>query len=434
MRRVLIVSPHFPPLNAPDMQRVRMSLPYYRAHGWEPVVLAVRDDRQVGVREPELLATVPDDITVLRASAIEPRLARRFGVGNIGLRAWFGLWAAGSRFLRQQGCDLVFFSTTQFITFTLGPLWRRRFGVPYVLDLQDPWRTDYYERPGAPPPPGGWKYRFARWEARLLEGPCVRRAAGLMSVSPAYIADLVARYPAVARIPSAALTFGASPADLERARDLSRAAPSFPRDQGQVHIVYTGASGPVMPHALLVLFSAFREYRQRSPERAARIRFHFIGTSYVAPGTGTPSVLPVARACGVEDAVTEIPHRIGFLDSARLQLQADVLLLLGSSDLAYSPSKVYLYFLTGRPILGLVFRDSVMEQLLDELNCAYLVRFRQAEPAEAAQPRLLAFFDAALDGFAAGELPRRDEARFKARYLADELTRRQCELFDAALR
>ena len=27
-RRVLIVSPHFPPINAPDHQRVRMSLPY----------------------------------------------------------------------------------------------------------------------------------------------------------------------------------------------------------------------------------------------------------------------------------------------------------------------------------------------------------------------------------------------------------------------
>jgi len=41
MKRVLIVSPNFPPINAPDMQRVRMSLPFYRDNGWEPVVLAV---------------------------------------------------------------------------------------------------------------------------------------------------------------------------------------------------------------------------------------------------------------------------------------------------------------------------------------------------------------------------------------------------------
>ena len=36
MRRVLLVSPHFPPTNAPDHQRVRMSLPFYREHGWAP--------------------------------------------------------------------------------------------------------------------------------------------------------------------------------------------------------------------------------------------------------------------------------------------------------------------------------------------------------------------------------------------------------------
>lgn len=34
MKRVLIISPHFPPINAPDMQRVRMSLPYYKDMGW----------------------------------------------------------------------------------------------------------------------------------------------------------------------------------------------------------------------------------------------------------------------------------------------------------------------------------------------------------------------------------------------------------------
>ena len=35
LRKVLIVSPHFPPVNAPDMQRTRLALPYLRACGWE---------------------------------------------------------------------------------------------------------------------------------------------------------------------------------------------------------------------------------------------------------------------------------------------------------------------------------------------------------------------------------------------------------------
>ena len=60
IRRLLIVSPHFPPLNAPDHQRVRMSLPHYAACGWEPVVLCIARDRQSGVMEEDLAARAED--------------------------------------------------------------------------------------------------------------------------------------------------------------------------------------------------------------------------------------------------------------------------------------------------------------------------------------------------------------------------------------
>ena len=72
---------------------------------------------------------------------------------------------------KKEKFDLVFFSNTQFITFTLGFLWKRLYGVPYVIDVQDPWRTDYYERPGSRKPPGGWKYQFARLLAWVFERP-----------------------------------------------------------------------------------------------------------------------------------------------------------------------------------------------------------------------------------------------------------------------
>ena len=187
-----------------------------------------------------------------------------------------------------------------------------------------------------------------------------------------------------------------------------------------------------MPHSLTVLFDGLRRYRASQPDRAARLRFHFVGTSYVAPGKGQPSVLPVAQECGVADLVSEIPHRIGHFEAMRWQRQADVLLLPGSSDLAYSPSKIYPYFLTGRPILGVVFRTSVMERLLDDLGCAFLVRFASDELKEQAYADLAAFFDLAVAGFPAGSLRPRNQELFQRSYLAEELTRRQCALFDQA--
>jgi hypothetical protein len=302
-----------------------------------------------------------------------------------------------------------------------------------VIDLQDPWRTDYYERPGSRPPPGGWKYQLARAQAWALEGWTYARAAGAISVSPSYLADLRGRYRHFATLPADVIGFGASRADLAAATANPNHAQRFSRAHGEIHLLYTGASGPVMPHSLKVLFDSLRLYRERWPERARRLRFHFIGTSYVAPGEGKDSVVPVAADCGVADQVDEISHRIGHLEALRWQQAADVLLLPGSSDLAYSPSKLYPYFLTGRPILGLVFEGSVMERLLDELDCAFMVRYRNDGPKARAHAELQRFFDLALDGFPPGSLPARNTAHFNAHYLAEELTRRQCALFSRAL-
>lgn len=430
LRKLLIISPHFPPLNAPDMQRIRMSLPHYPASGWEPVVLTIQDEFQDGVREPELLATVPAGVRIIRIPAISTRIARWSGLGNTGLRMLPYLFWHGSNLLRGEKFDLVFFSNTQFITFPLGRIWRAWFGVPFVIDIQDPWRTDYYERRGSRRPPGGWKYQFARFQAWLLEGWSYRRAAAIMSVSPSYLAELSARYPWFSRIPAEVIRFGGSREDLAHAAAQPLAKPLYSRTQGEIHLLYTGASGPVMPHSLAVLFDGFRRYRERWPERAARFRFHFVGTSYVAPGKGKASVVPVAVACGIAEFVEEIPHRIGHLEALRWQQHADVLLLPGSSDLAYSPSKIYPYYLTGRPILGLVFRDSVMESLLDELSCAYLVRFADNEPKEQAYADLASFFDHAIAGFPPDSQPVRNDALFNQTYLAEQLTRQQCALFN----
>lgn len=432
-RRVLIVSPHWPPTNAPDMQRARMSLPYYRACGWEPIVLAVGDRWQDGVREPELERTIPADVTVHFCRAWSLTWTRWIGMRNLGLRAWFSLFFEGNRLIREKKIDLVFLTNTQFVTFPLGRIWRLLHRTPYVLDLQDPWRTNYYERPGSRRPPGGWKYQLARLMAWLLEGWSFRRAGGLMSVSPSYIDDLRTRYPWFREVPTSVILFGASRNDLAEAARLPPPAHRYRREKNELHFLYTGAAGPVMPHALTVLCEGLRLYRNRFPERALRLRFHFLGTSYVAPGQGRNSVMPIAEMCGVSDQVEEIPHRLGHLECIRLQRDADALLLPGSSDLAYSPSKIYPYYLSGRPILALVFKNSVLEQILRNLNCAIVARFSENESKSEAHENLARFFDMALEGFPAGSLPQRNDEHFNRHYLADDLTRQQCDLFNRAL-
>jgi hypothetical protein len=304
--------------------------------------------------------------------------------------------------------------------------------VPYVIDIQDPWRTDYYERPEAPRPPGGRKYFLARLVARVLEEPVYRRAAGFISVSEPYLTDLGKRYPWFGAKPQATIRFGVSATDFAKIRERPPAGAALWRDPGKLNLLYTGASGPIMPHALNQFFRAFKTYIEQHPDHARRFHFNFFGTSYVPKGQGTPSVLPVAGKHGLSEYVTEIPYRLGHLESLALLDQADALLLLGSSDRAYSPSKLYPYFLSGKPILSIVFHDSYLETILGELNCSIIASFDSGLPENAAEEPIHRFLDLALAGFPSEAMPVRSEEFFNQNFLAETLTSHQCELFNLA--
>src|SRR5437763_7733365 len=142
MKKVLIISPHFPPLSTPDMHRVRMSAPFFADFGWQPVVLAVEPDYTERERDPLLLESVPSTLPVKRVRAIPASWTRKIGFSDVGLRSLPYLYRAGRELIDKHKIELIYFSTTVFSTMPLGRVWEREFGVPYVLELQDPWVTD----------------------------------------------------------------------------------------------------------------------------------------------------------------------------------------------------------------------------------------------------------------------------------------------------
>lgn len=429
MRRVLIVSPHFPPTNAPDHQRVRMSLPFFRAHGWEPVVLAVDAAQVENPQEPLLAETLPADVPVHRVGAWPARWTRRVGLGNIAYRAWSRLRTTGDRLLRETRFDLVYFSTTQYVSTALGARWRRNFGVPFVVDVQDPWRTDYYERPGAPRPPGGWKYRFARWQAARLEERSWRDAAGFISVNDAYLAQLRARYPWFAAKPAAVIPFGAAAADFAVARAHADVVPAFTRHSGEIHLVSVGAAGPIMHPTLRPFFAALAAFRDHEPAAAARVRVDFIGTSYAPAGRAEPSVAPLAAECGVTDFVHEQPERVGYFSALKTLLAADAILIPGSDDPAYSPSKLAPCFLAEKPVLALAPANSSFEGMVRALRFASVLPL----PVPAGDRTVADFFRPLLAPSAPALPATRQTSLFNAEYTAEARTAQQCALFDAAL-
>lgn len=364
MRRVLIVSPHFPPVNAPDMQRARLALPHLCAFGWEPVVLAVEPASVEGaVHEPALELTYPASIRIVRVRGLSPRLTRPLGFGSLWLRCGQALRQAGEKLLRDEKFDLVFFTTTQFDAFTLGPLWKEKFGVPYVLDYQDPWVNDYYSHAGIRPPGGPIKFWLSQFNGRRREPGVVHQAAAIVAVSSSYGPDLVARYPDLDPRKIIHLPFGSEPADFITARIHRPETPLVPFGDGRRHYVYAGRCGPDMSASLTLLFRAFRRFLESNPDSARSTRFHFVGTDYAPPPLGRQWVLPVAQTEGVADYVSEHCYRVPYFDALHYLTLADGVILVGSNDPSYSASKIFPCLFAGRPLLVLAHEDSLMLDL-----------------------------------------------------------------------
>jgi hypothetical protein len=428
MRRLLIVSPSFPPANTPDMHRVRLSLPFYRQFGWEPSVLAVDAARVEGTQEPKLLDTIPGDVPIHRVTALPARWTRKLGFSALGLRAFPFLFREGARMIRQLRPDLVFFSTTMFFTLPLGRVWKRRFGVPFVIDLQDPWVGDYYDhKPSAVRPR---KYRLAQRFHRILEPWTMKDVDGLVAVSENYHRVVRTRYPWIDEPACVTLPFGASAADFEVAAQGGVPNTLFDPADGLWHGVYAGVLGGVMRTTCLAICQALATGLRQYPELFARVRLHFVGTDYVSGAAARPTIRPMAERMGLGEKVFEQPQRIGFLDVLRVLKAADFLLLIGSDNPAYTASKVFPYILARRPLLAAFHEASSVVQIVNATEAGTVVPYGSNDSSEQIAARLLPAWRTLLE-----QLPFEPSTNWQAfePYTAREMTRRQCEHFDLVL-
>jgi len=379
-RSVLIISPHFPPINAADHQRVRMAIPYLPKFGWEPTVLAVAPEFVQAPRDEWLLKTLPDGLEVHRVNAIPVELTRRIGMSTLAFRCRGAIRREGDRLLESGRFDLVYFSTTQVGVHRLGPRWKRKYSVPFVLDLQDPWVNDFYRKnPSVRPPGGRLKYAVSQFSSRRDEPRCLKAASAVTTVSPRYIEGIVERSPWIDRGMFHVLPFGASENDFEMAKRFPVGQLHIPFGDGLEHWVAVGRGGEDMRTALRGLFRGFRAALEQDRERFGRVRMHFLGTDYAAGDRARETIRPVAVDEGVGDSVIERPQRIPFSEALQCIVQADRLLVMGSDDVGYNPSKVAPYLMSGRPVLAILHAESPASDVVEKAGGA-CIRFGGSSP------------------------------------------------------
>lgn len=419
MKKVLILSPYFPPANAADMQRVRMSLPYFKEYGWQAEVVKVKNEAYEISMDDLLLESIPKEIIIHEVEAFSKKWTAKLGLGSIALRSLWYYRKYVNQLLRKEHFDLIYFSTTQFPVCILGSYWKKKFNIPYVIDMQDPWHSDYYQdKPKDQRPKKYWfSYRLNKW----LEPISMKHVVGLVSVSQSYLDTLHVRYPHTRGIPQSVITFGAFEKDFELTLEhQDQIKPAIQKEKGLIQIVYVGRGGYDMHPSARLLFQSFQELLAKDEASFECFRFYFIGTSYAPKGKGIKTIEPLAIAMGLGKYVMEETDRIPFYESIRTLQLADALVILGSNDPQYTASKIYPYILAKKPLLGIFNSNSSAYQIIQECQAGWVAALNGGE-----NQSIQLFLSQIKTPYFEIQT---DWNTFKS-YSAQEMTKHQCEIF-----
>lgn len=357
-KKLLVLSYWFPPSGGAGTQRMAKACKYLPRSGWDPVVLTSSGvpDRQAPYQDPSLLADVAG-IEVVRLAHEHTGLARH-ALDAVRLRLGLDAWIDAAipvalDLARKSGAHAVLTSLSPFAGWRLGKAVKRSLGIPWLLDLRDPWALD------------GWRSWRTPLHA-LWDLDQMKRALGA--------ADAV-----IANTPEAArqyLKLGVAPDRLcviPNGYDEGMVTGDRPRRKGTKEelftLVHTGTLHPAnMPpgftrnglrwrHRQIAplgrtghyLLQALAIVRGNSPKHAARIRLHLHG--FVDPTHDS-----LAADLGIRDLLVSwgySPH-------------ADVLRALASADAVFVPlhgvpsgeralvvpAKLYEALASGTPVLG----------------------------------------------------------------------------------
>jgi len=429
MKNVLVISPNFPPINAADMHRIRQSLLYFEDFGWRATVVAVEPEFIEMSEDPLLLKTIPETSEIIRIKAFEADKTRKFGLGNSGYRSLWQYYKEGNRLLRSRKYDLVYFTTTAFPVMILGRIWKKKFNIPYIIDMQDPWRNDFYlDKPSHERPPKFWMaYRMDKY----LEAFAMKKVAGIISVSAGYPKMLIERYANIHPEMCTVIPFGGASIDFDILDEAQIKNEVFNKSDGKIHMVYIGRGGHDMQLALSGIFAGFAKGIDEHPELFKKIQMFFIGTSYAADGKGQKTIEPIAERYGVLDQVTEITDRLPYFTAMKVLKEADLLIVPGSTDTNYTASKLYPYILSKRPLIAVFNENSSVVEILNSTKAGECVSFYNEDNPESIADHFYEVLKSELN-----KLPYTPATNWEAfePFTAREATRKQVDFFEKTLK
>ena len=422
MRKILIISPHYPPSNLAAVHRSRLFAQHLPAFGWEPIILTVHEKYYEEALDWNLYQLLPQNQKIEKVAAFsisKPRL-----IGDIGLRSFFQMRNKALTLIKKQNIEFVYIPIPSFYISLIGQYIFTKTGVKFGIDYIDPWVHIF---------PGSEKIFSRHWFttklAQLLEPLAVKNASLITGVSEGYYQGVINRNPELVNTCIfGAMPYGGESKDHEAVSALS-ISPFLFKKNNKFKLVYAGAMLPKAYAVLEVIFDSI----SKSIALFSNVEFHFIGTGKLTNDINGYTIKPLAQKYGLwQNIIFEYPQRIPYLDVLVHLDEADAVFILGSTEPHYTPSKTYQGVLSKKPLLAVLHKQSSAVDIIRSAKAGKVLDFDGEEELSLITSMFPELFSSFIDftaTYSAGNI----EMNFFKTYSAYETTRTLSQLLNRAI-
>ena len=421
MKKVLIITSHFPPSNLAGIHRSRLFAQHLHSFGWEPIVLTVDEKYHEEPPDLNIMKLLPANLRVEKVDAFG--LSKFRMIGDLGLRAFFQLYSKAVKLVKEERIDFVFIIIPSFYTALLGRLVHWKTGIPYGIDYMDPW-VNAFPGPLKKFSRLWWANKIAKW----LEPSAVKNASLITAVADGYYQGVQERYPHLkAKAVFGTMPVGGEKEDHRKVQKLNLQPYLFKRKPGKIQMVYAGT---MWPPALPVINAVFQSIAE-NPDSFKDVEFHFIGTC-VSVNDPQGYMQPIAEEWGIwQKQVFEYPNRIPYMD-ALIHLEASSgIFIFGSVQSHYTPSKVYQAVLSAKPIMAVLHSASTAVGIVRHSEAGIVLDFNGEQDVEKIRKEFAIKFEQYV-GLLKNWNPRNVKHSLLDQYSAEKVTEKLAKVLQQA--
>lgn len=415
--KVLVITYYFPPMGGSGVQRIVKFLKYFREFNWEATVLTI-SPKGYYFFDNQLLKEVEEmNIKIVRTNSKDPtqlllnpkqnklpnefvrklmnRISQVFFLPD-NKRSWLKeAVKVGKKLLAEEHFDVIFATAPPFTVLRIGVELRKAFNVPLVVDYRDAWLENEFSFYPTP---------IHKFIVKRMEYNVLKNSDKVITYTRLLKEDLLQKYKFLKFDDVKIIPHGFDSDDFPKTFVSTKT-------KGKMRITY---SGLFYEHRKAKYFIyAINKLFYEHPELANKIELCFVGHL----GKHNERLIKKLKLTNSFNILNYLEHK----EAVKYIVDSDILwFTLGDIKKArlIATAKVFEYFGTRKPILGLV-PEGAASNILNEYKAARVVHPKDIDGIKNA---VLNFYDE----YVANKLPVPDEEfvkKFERRNLTYELVK-----------